>query len=77
MTPDEINIHIEAFTFNNKENLKLQIIAAFYNAQFTAKAQKNLSGKDLQEVLDKIDNNKKVSSDETMFSVLKSMCGGE
>jgi hypothetical protein len=73
MTPDEINLCIEAYGFNVKEKLKSKIIAAFHGAIFYAKSQKKLSGKDLQDVLDTIDVGEKEMTAEEMLAICKTM----
>jgi hypothetical protein len=69
---------IEAYAFREKADLKKQIIASFYSAYFSLKGQKGLKGKDLEEVLNKIDSNEnKEMTAEEIFSVCKAMAGGE
>jgi hypothetical protein len=78
MTVDELNLTIEAYVFNNKESLKQNITASFYSAYFSLKGQKGLSGKDLKDVLNRIDGgDSNRMTDEEIFNVFKSLCGGE
>jgi hypothetical protein len=74
MTVDELNLTIEAYIHTTKESLKLNITGSFYSAYFYLKGQKKLSGKDLDDVLTRIDGNSQQMTDEDMFKVLKSLC---
>lgn len=77
MTVYELNLVIEAYVYNSKESLKRNITGSFYSAYFYLKGQKGLSGNDLKDILNRIDGNSKGMTDEDMFSVMKSLCGGE
>jgi hypothetical protein len=73
LTPVELNIIIEFYIGNEKNNKKSGIVAAFYSAYFYR--LKELSGSDLEKVLSEIDEpaNQKEMTDEQMLAVVKRM----
>jgi len=76
MTPYELNIRVEMYSELKKEQRKADIVTAFYSAYF--QRLKTLSSKDLNDILDKIDNPE--MDDYAMFGVIKrldAMFGGE
>jgi len=75
LTPAELNLIIEFYIENKKNEKKSGIVTAFYSAYF-AKHEK-LSSADLQKVLDSIDNpQNEEMSDEAMLEAVKRFVGG-
>lgn len=69
---------VEVYTSKEKEKHKANITYAFYSAYFNIKGQKGLSGKDLSDILNKID--KPEMDDEDMYRTvlgIHAMLGGE
>ncbi|MHB8124643.1 MAG: phage tail assembly chaperone [Desulfitobacteriaceae bacterium] len=74
LTPAELNIIIDVYIENKKNEKKSGITAAFYSAYF-AKHEK-LRGADLQGVLDGIDEGSgQEMSDEEMLSAVRGFAG--
>ena len=69
-------MEVELYSEKIKADRKTIIIGAFYTAYFNAKAQKKLSGSDLEKVLNSIDGIDKKMTDKEIFEQFKKLTAG-
>jgi len=67
LTPDELNLLIDAYVFDRKERLKDAVSVAYYNACF----QRSKTMPRLKEILNQLSNEE--MSDEELFDAVKSL----
>lgn len=67
----ELNIMVEVYRKKQKDDYKNLLSNAFFSAYFSLKGQKGLSYKDLEEIFNNMDNEKKTMSDDDMLKKVK------